>query len=47
MKYTEDDMKEMLRRFLRDGCPNHPKDSRGSWIKWFDNYIASLKRDCI
>lgn len=43
-RFSEEDMRHIVYQFLADGCPNFPKDSRGSWVKWCDNYFATLSR---
>jgi hypothetical protein len=31
--------KNAVGAFLSAGCPNYPKDERGSWLKWYDNWF--------
>lgn len=31
--------KNAVGAFLSAGCPNFPKDERGSWLKWYDEWF--------
>lgn len=35
---TEELIKKAVGDFLADGCPNYPKDKRGSWLKWVEDW---------
>lgn len=40
--FTTEDMTNIVMDFLSAGCPNFPKDERGSWLKWVESYIEKL-----